>query len=327
MTKTVDIGRKMAERGIFTDDKGGFKSDKEIKREAALNGELYPIYKDGVVRPKTLHDYIYQAEERKKSMIEMSEISKNYLNIELPESSILVFTGDWHYGDLQTKNERILQEIEAVKNSPNTYIVLLGDLLNGIFWGGESQSEEVSNMNEQRGFIKAVFKELKGKILWAHSGEHDSKWAAKTGADPYTMLIDEAGAPYIRGVGEIVVNIGDQEYKIVSQHKASGHSMYNKNHPTYKEARFTLQNSDIYVSAHNHQKQVSQEAIRKFGNQSSCVTHIAIGPYKTKDSYGDRSGFVPQTEEQMYGVAVKLHKRNKIVELEPDILRAIERWT
>jgi hypothetical protein len=181
------------------------------------------------------------------------------------------------------------------------------------------------NLNEQYQFLRALFGEMRGKILFGVSGEHCSKWATKTGQDPYSILYEVSGAPYIRGTGEVEIEVGDQIYKLVVAHKMRGHSVYNKNHPTFREARFNLQGGDVYVNAHNHQKQISQEAIRTFGG-SRMITHISIGTYKTGDEYGDRQGFVRQTPNEMYGASILLHKEEKLVEVLPDILRATKNW-
>lgn len=312
-------------KGLYSAD-GSFRSDQTIKRELALEGQVEPVYKTPLVKQPSLKDYLQRAEDRKQAMKEAFQVSDNHVELTLPETSTVNFMGDLHFGNPNTDNKRIQQEIEVIKNTPNSFVMLMGDLVDGIFWGGASQSEQNQTLSEQHGFLRAMFKELRGKIIAGVSGEHDSKWASKSGSDPYDIMTGETGAPYIRGIAEIGVNIGNFLYKIVGAHKMRGHSMYNKNHPTFRMEKFGIQGADVYVSAHNHQKQIAQETLRGF-NEAREVTHVAIGPYKDGDEYGDRSGFSKQKKEEMYGAAIRLHKKEKKVDVEKDIIDAVKRWS
>lgn len=316
--------KKGEEMGIYGPN-GEFKSDIQIRRELALKGQIAPIIKDKYTAP-SFSEYIQNAEDRKKTMQESSPVHQGKVDITLAETSTINFIGDVHFGNPNTDNRRIQQEVEAIKNTPNSFVVFMGDLVDGIFWGGTSHSEQNQTMGEQHGFLRSMFRELKGKILGGISGEHDSKWASKSGYDPYDILAEESGAPYVRGIGEFDIHVGDQDYQVVAQHKARGHSMYNKNHPTYRESRFHLQGADVYASAHTHQKQVSQEGVRSFG-EAKEVTHVSVGTYKTRDEYGDRQGFPEQKPEEMYGAAIRLHKEKKKVDVDNDILNAVKRWS
>lgn len=324
MNKEIWNSLPKAGSGLYNAD-GSFESATHLKKRLATEGKL-PVYDRDPKKPRKLTDFLNSAEQRSKDMKDTSSVSEGEIGIQLPETSTVNFIGDLHFGHQNTNNKRIEQEVETIKNADDNYVGLMGDLVDGIFWGGASQGENASNISEQHGFLRSLFKELKGKILFAVSGEHDSKWASKTGSDPYDLLTEETGAPYTRGVAEVKISAGDQEYKVVAQHKARGHSMYNKNHPTYRNARFNVQGADVYVSAHNHQKQVSQETVREFGGARE-VTHVAVGPYKTHDEYGDRSGFIPQKEGEMYGASVRLHADKRKVDVEPDILEAIRKWS
>ncbi len=313
------------DKGLYYPD-DGFKSEAEIKRKLALEGNLPQMRHETPVKvPLSVDAYLEKAGERARQMEEMSPRSENYVKAYLPRTSILNMVSDLHYGHPTTDTERIRREIEVIKNTPDSYLFLLGDLVEGIHWGGASGAEQSQTLDEQQGFLNSLFRELGDKVIVAVSGEHDSKWAARTGSDPYRMMAEQTKAPYVRGVAEVELDVGGQTYLCVAQHKALGSSIYNKNHPTFRESRFDLQNGEIYVSAHTHRKQISQETIRKF-NQSTLVTHISTGPYKTGDEYGDRSGYAKQLPKQMYGVAVRVHADRKLVEVNYDILEAHRQW-
>ena len=313
----------MKEKGLYYPH-GEFKSDKQIKRELALKGD-FPKFESNVKHPRDVYYYLDRAKMIGDLMKESSPRADREIKLTLPRTSILNISGDWHFGHPNTNVDRIKQELEVIENTPDSYLVLTGDLLHGIHWGGAGSAEQCATLDEQRLFLASLFTKLKGKVLLGISGEHDSKWAAKTGSDPYFDFTERSGAPYVRGIAEVEMTVGEQEYKMVNQHKARGHSMYNKNHPTLRQSRFGLQGADIYTSNHNHRKQISQEAVRVFGG-ARIITHVASGAYISGDEYGDRQGFPKLKPEEMYGVSLRVHADRDLVEVEYDILEAHRKW-
>jgi hypothetical protein len=180
-------------------------------------------------------------------------------------------------------------------------------------------------MDEQHGYMRTLFKKLNKKVLVGISGEHDSKWASKSGADPYGTFPEQTGAPYIRGVAELDIDVGNQNYRIVVAHKMPGHSMYTKTHPERRMSKFGISGADVYVGAHTHQKEHSQDVVRTFGDDQT-VTYISLGPYKSSDDYAERCGFTRSMRNGMGGISVRLHADEKRVEVEPDILNAHRKW-
>lgn len=286
-------------------------------------GQPLPIFEDQR-NPVDIDKYLFIAQERSEQAKELSPIHETS-SIILPDTSVVHIMSDIHLGNPNVKIDRFRSELMSIRETPNHYVMFTGDLVDGIFWGGASGGEQSLNISEQHGLLRSLFSALKGKVIAGISGEHDSKWATKTGSDPYDIMEEVTGAPYLRGIAEIEIHINEQDYKLVAQHKARGHSMYNKNHPTYRESRFDVQGADVYISAHTHKKQVSQEAIREFG-KARKITHVSTGTYKTGDEYGDRSGFAHQKSEEMFGASIRLHGDRKLVEVEYDILEAIRKW-
>ena len=247
---------KMKEKGIFRGQhESDFATDSSIRRELAIKGETKALeYASGLPVKRNLNDYINSAEKRNKEYNSFKETAENPIKIKLPDTSIVSVIGDLHFNHPETDLERFRREIEVIRNTPNSYIILGGDLVDGIFWGGERENN--FNLNEEFGFMYSLFEELKGKVLFGVSGEHDSKWRAKTGGDIYEIFTGITGAPYVKGIAEAEVDIKGIDYKIVAAHKMLGRSMYNKNHPTMRQSRFGLQGGDVYISCHTHKKQI-----------------------------------------------------------------------
>lgn len=315
----------MVEKGLYYSD-GTFKTDQSIKRKLALQGDLPEIvFQSPLKLPRDPDELLASVSERAGIKRELAPHSENFVEVTVQPDTIVNFWGDLHTHHEETHHDRIRQELEVMRNTGNSVVVLGADLTDGIHWGGEGGGEQVGSLTEQAQVMYSMLRAMKGKVLVGLSGEHDSKWAMRTGGDPYLGFTDLTGAPYVKGVGEVLIHCGDIDYKMVVQHRARGFSMYNKNHPTYREARFHLQDADIYVNFHTHQKQVSQEAIRKFG-RSDVVTHVSGGAYKPTDGHGQRLGFVGQLSQEMYGASIRLHGDRRQVDIEWDILEAHRRW-
>lgn len=311
----------MKELGLYYPD-GQFRSDKEVKRKLALEGRLPEMkHVTPIKLPLDVNHYLDRATERSEQMQELSPRSENLVKITLPRTSIISVLADLHHGHMQTHHQRIKQELEVIRNTPDSYVILGADLVEGIHWGGASGGEQSANLDEQHAFLRSLFKALQGKIIVGVSGEHDSKWASRVSGDPYGTFGENALAPYVRGIAEVEVAIKQQNYRLIIQHRARGFSMYNKNHPTYRQVRFELQGGDVYCSSHTHKKQISQEAIREFDN-ARIVTHISTGAYRSGDEYGDRQGFVHQKPKEMYGASFVLNADRKQVDVDYDIISA-----
>lgn len=305
---------------------GEFKTDTEVKRKMALEGRLPEMeFVSPVPVPQDVNFYIESARERSISLHEASPIAENRVVLNLPRMSLINVIGDVHFGHPDTNYDRLQQELELIRNTGDSYVLFVGDLVDGIAWGGESGGEQIASVQEQHGFLRSMFRSLKGKVIAGVSGEHDSKWVARSGYDPYAVMSEVAGAPYIRGTAEITINIGEQAYHISASHKKRGYSMYNSVHPQKREAMFHNQGHDIYVAGHTHRKGIAQDAIRDV-NGAHRVTYISVGPYKSEDAYGQREGFVGLEPQEMFGAAFILHQDKHLVEPFYDIVRANEVW-
>jgi len=312
------------ERGIYINPRE-FRSARRIKLDLIKRGDLPTMTRgEPVLLPRPLVDQMSGLEERIKQLKSLETVSPNSIEITLPRTSTLALIGDQHIGHFNTDHKQILAEVEAIKNAPDTYVIFLGDSVDGIYWGGESMGEQVIGLTEQHRIRRAMFGELKGKVLVGFGGEHGSKWASKTGPNPMDDFTELTDAPYIQGTGEITLNVGEQTYNILAAHRLRGSSIYNNNHPQFRADR-EITGADIIASGHTHRKAVTQQPSRRF-SKAQMVTHISVGPYKSQDLYSQRQGYPEQKEEQMGGVAIRVHADEKKVDVDTSIINGIVKW-
>ena len=311
----------MKENGLFINP-NEFRSDREIKRKLAMNGDLPTL----ITPLPSAGDFTYWAdrfEKRQDEYKEHSPRSDNNISIKFHDDAIINFIGDIHTGNPDSDYKRLRQEIEVICNTPQSYVVLVGDIVDGYFFN-PAQFEQIEQTPEQWKYIDSMLRYLAQhkKLLAAWGGDHD-QWATKMGCDPYGQFSDKFGAYYMKGVGYIHAECGDNEYKITAAHRMPGFSMYNNVHPQMRNERFGGgAGSDIIVSGHTHKKGHSEQAFQEFGGAAHKVHYISLGPYKPEDDYSRKLGFAKQSPEQMYGCAIRISKDTKHVIYYDDILDA-----
>jgi predicted phosphodiesterase len=314
----------MKENGLYYTD-GSFKSQSQIRREAVLSGEYPdPIFETPLPLDKPFSYWSKRYKDRQATYKETIDRT-NFAEFTFHNSTLLNFIGDLHVGTPDAYYDRIEREIETIVNTPNSYTVLMGDLVDGFFFN-PAEFNQIEQAPEQFEYMRSLVHYLadNNKLLVGFAGDHDM-WSAKTGLDAYRTFARETGAHYMRGVGYITANVGEQHYNIAAAHQLPGHSIYNNTHPA---VRFSRENegADIIVSGHTHRKGLSTQSVRGFGREARQVVFANIGPYKSTDDYSQKKGFTDLAPEQMFGVSIRLSKDKKLVQPYYDILQANEEF-
>lgn len=294
---------------------GEFISKQSIDRKNLINGTAKMVTDMPLTR-----DFPYWGERfevRQKQYKETENRSKDIV-IQFDEEPIINIVGDWHTGHPETDHQRINNEVKICLETPNSYMMVFGDGVDGMWWN-PGQMEQVEQPPEQYQYLNSIFKALgeKGKLLVVGGGDHDG-WAKKMGIDPYAEFSQKYGAYYTQGVACVTLRVGEIDYKLVGAHRLPGFSMYNNVHAEMRLSK-ELQGADIYVGAHNHVKGYSEQDIQQVDGDR-LVSFISVGPYKKSDDYSRKKGFVEKSENGMYGCAIKLYKDHRQVKYYSSIL-------
>ena len=119
------------------------------------------------------------------------------VRIDLPHSidalTIEIFS-DLHIGSKKCDMDLIKERIERVKNDPNTYCILLGDLINNSTKTsvGDVYSEPLSPMEQIKTAIE-LFKPIKDKVLGIVPGNHERRSYKQEGIDLIYFMASELG--------------------------------------------------------------------------------------------------------------------------------------
>ena len=314
----------MKERGLYTSpSERSFKSDREIKRDLALRGEL-PDFLTPLPAKRDWKYWSARFIQKQKDYNEAVPKKENNIIIRLPEPSLVSFIGDLHAGNPNTFHERVAREIELILNTKNSFLMLGGDMIDGFFFN-PAQYEQIEQLPEQRRYLTAMIEEVgkNHKLLIAWSGEHDSYWQKKMGADPYTDFAESVNAYFIEGIGYVTLKVGKQDIKILVGHKLPGSSIYNKAHPETRASN-KIQGADIYVGFHTHEKAHLEQSIKEFGGKARWVHMCAAGTYKASDEYSRKNGWAVQDPKEMFGFSFEFNGEDIIYY--NDIIKAHKRF-
>lgn len=309
------------EMGLILPD-GSFRSAAEIKRKLALQGQTTPFFETEQPIPR---DFGYWSNRFERRASEYGETiqRRNCVTIRFaPEPMVINFIPDLHVGSPETHYERIKQEAEVIVNTPNSYVVGVGDWIDGFFFN-PAQFGEIEQAPEQFAYMRSLLKYYADnkRLLVGFGGDHDL-WATKMGADPYAEFSAQTGAYYMQGVGYITARVSEIDYKISAAHRHNGFSIYNKAHAAIRLYRDGAEGADICVTAHTHQKAYHRQAVKEFGGEARNVDFLSLGPYKAGDDYARKKGFADQTAPEMYGAAIVLDPHQKNVTYYHDIIAA-----
>lgn len=317
-----------AEQGLYRGaSESSFVSVAKIRKEHAQRGEVVtPEFITPLPIERGFKDYYSpKFKKRAEEFRDSFELPTNFVEIRLPETfNCINFIPDCHVGSGFTDYERIEQELDVILGTPNSYVIFLGDIIDGFFFNS-AQMEEAEQTPEQIQYMNAMFKHVADnkRLLAAVGGDHDL-WAKKMGVNPYADFAEKYGAHYLHGMSYITLKVGDQDYNITLAHKLPGSSIYNNTHPQMRSANRHggAYGSDIIVSAHNHKKGYSRDTVKGFGNERHDAHYLALGAYKTQDDYSRKNGWVAQDPQEMFGAAVILNPKTHEVIYQHSIVDA-----
>ena len=310
------------ERGLYygpTEDT--FKKRSAILKDKAMTGDL-PELVTPLPRERDFHYWSSRFRERQDQYNEVKN-DVDHVIVRFPEKTILNFIGDIHTGSPETDYNRLEQEIEAIVNTPNSYAILIGDLVDGFFFN-PAQFNQIEQTPEQWEYVYSMLRYVgsKKRLLIGIGGDH-CLWSFKMGLDPYGQFAEKFGAYYMHGVSYLSSFVGENEYKFTMAHRLPGHSMYSNVHPQMRADRFGgAAGSDVIVSGHTHRKGHSEQAYKQFPGEAKVVHYVSVGPYKAADDYSRKLGFSKLDPAEMYGSAVVLEKDTKGITYYHDILLA-----
>lgn len=210
----------------------------------------------------------------------------NSIKIDLPYElkNIEIHTfADLHVGDPNCDIAKIKREIEDVKNNPNAFAILNGDLMNNAIKTSVSDcySEVLTPMQEMKKCVE-LFSPIKDKILCITTGNHERRTYNGAGIDLMEIVSKELGLHdrFANISAVLFIRFGfdkkrkrKQWYSIYVTHGMGGGrragSKANK-----LEDMACIVDTDIYIHSHTHLGLIMKQSFYRIDTSNSSVKNI-----------------------------------------------------
>ena len=218
---------------------------------------------------------------------------------------------DLHIGDQHCDYKSILERIEYIKNTPNAYCILDGDLMDTAIASsvGDTYSAAFQPM-EQLQHCVALFEQIKDKILAVLPGNHENRVYRSDGIDITALMCSQLGIRdrYSPTTALVFVRFGKtkaknrpQLYTIYVTHGSGGGRKEGGKVNRLADLA-AIVDADIYVTGHTHLPLVFKESYYRVSGSNSSVAMVDKLFINTAASlnyggYGDAMGFKPASKK------------------------------
>lgn len=222
---------------------------------------------------------------------------------------------DTHIGDAHCDLDKVISAVKGIRDMPNCYTILDGDLMNTAIAGSKSDVYgETMTPSEQLRKCAEIFGDLAaaGKILAVLPGNHEERISRVAGVDMTELLCRELGIQnlYSPTSALVFLRFGHNrekglKYKIVysiycNHGRGGGRRTGGKINSLEDMARIVT--ADVYVMGHTHQPACfrQQHFVATPQCQISKREQVFVNTASFldwNDSYGDRLGFVPNSKK------------------------------
>lgn len=214
-----------------------------------------------------------------------SNSSKGIVTIDTDEPIYVLALGDAHLGSWGTDYEVLKQITDEILNTPNLYVILLGDLA--------QMSIKLRNVLEvsdnalppkyQMMLLDSWLNEIKHKVICSTWDNHSvMREEAVVGYSKYAEIFERT-TTYFNGIGHLDLQVGQQVYKLAVSHFFRGYSIDNPCHGGMRYMRRNAIDREIAMAGDSH-----VPGFIKYvdGEKTRCV--INSGTAQTNSGYAKR---------------------------------------
>ena len=227
---------------------------------------------------------------------------------------------DEHLGDEQCDVKRLLQRIEYVKNTPNAYCILNGDIIDNATKTsiGDTYAQEFNPMGQLQKAVE-VFEPIKDKILCITHGNHENRTYKKEGINLSALIAKQLGLSerYTPTSAVLFIRFGENERGLK---ETNGSGKYRKICYTVyvlhgsgggrKEGAKAIRladmasivDTDIYIHSHTHLPMVMKQGFHRIDTKNSSVAlvdklFVNTAANLNYGGYGEAQEFKPTSKD------------------------------
>lgn len=238
---------------------------------------------------------------------------------------------DLHIGDAHCDYKGILERLEYIKNTPNAYVILDGDLMDTAIANsvGDTYGAVFQPMEQLQHCVK-LFEPLRDKILAVLPGNHENRVYRHDGLDITQLMCSQLGIQdrYSPTTALLFVRFGKQTgrnshgrrqlYTIYCTHGAGGGKLVGGK-ANRLEALAGIVDADIYLHAHTHAPLVFKQSFYRVSGANSSVAlcdklFVNCNSMLDYGGYGDLQGYKPASKRAPV-IFLDGHKRDMYAQL------------
>lgn len=219
---------------------------------------------------------------------------------------------DLHLGDSLSDFKLIMERIEYIKNTPNAYCILGGDLMDTAISSsvGDTYGANLKPMDQLSQCVK-IFEPIKDKILCVLPGNHENRVYRADGLDITQLMCAQLGIPekYSPTTAFLFVRFGKDKHKnhgrplmysIYVTHGAGGGRKEGGKVNRLADLACIV-DADCYIHNHTHLPVVFKNSFFRVSGANSSVALVEklfVNGAAALDygGYGDRQNFKPTSK-------------------------------
>lgn len=207
------------------------------------------------------------------------------VHIDTDEPIYVLVLGDAHFGSWGTDYDVLKQITDEILNTPNLYVMLIGDLLQmSIKLRGVLEvSDNALPPKFQMMLLDSWLNEIKHKVICSTWDNHSvMREEDVTGYSKYAEIFERV-TMYFNGIGHLDLKVGDEVYKIAVSHFFRGYSIDNPCHGAMRYMRRQGIDREIAMAGDSH-----VPGIIKYidGEKTRCA--LNSGTAQTNSGYAKR---------------------------------------
>lgn len=245
------------------------------------------------------------------------------MKIDLPRelSSVELHTfADEHLGDEHSDLKRLLARIEYVKNTPNAYCILNGDIIDNATKTSIGDTyAQVFNPMEQLAKAVELFEPIKDKILCITHGNHENRTYKKEGINLSCLMAKQLGLDdrYTPTSAVLFIRVGTQSrghketngsgnvrkicYTLYVLHGSGGGRKEGAKAIRLADMA-SIVDTDIYIHSHTHLPMVMKQAFHRIDTANSAVAlvdklFVNTAANLNYGGYGEAGEFKPSSKD------------------------------
>lgn len=228
------------------------------------------------------------------------------------ESIELYPMADLHIGDPNSDYKMIMQRIEYIKNTPNAYCILDGDLMDAAIASsiGDTYGAFLQPM-EQLKMCVTIFQPIRDKILAVLPGNHEHRIYKSDGLDLTEMMCAQIGIVdrYSPTTALVFIRFGKSKKSIENRRQlytvyvthGSGGGKKEGGKVNRLADLASIVDADIYIHAHTHLPLIFKESFYRVSSMNSSVAlvdKLFVNTAAALDygGYGDKQGYKPASK-------------------------------